>query len=115
MEKKEAIMVCVDRLGGIAATFEIMRNIKLQLRIPRIGRAQDLFQLLRMLTQRSHVIVVAQSNAQIGSPLADLGDHVPQTLVICSSDRTVLGPLVRYLKVEPARVMYKPGIGGMLG
>ena len=80
-------MVRVDRLGGIAATFEIVSNIKLQLRIPRIGSAQDLFQLLRMLTQRSHVIVVAQSNPQVGGTLADFGYHVPQSFVIGALDR----------------------------
>src|SRR5215510_1892722 len=113
MQKKEAIVVAVDRLGGIAAALETMRNVKLQLRVPRIGSVQDLVQLFRMLTQRSHVIVVAKGYAEIGGPLADLCDHPPQTLVICGGNRVILRLLVRYLKVEPTHVTHKPGIGGM--
>src|SRR5579885_858877 len=102
VEKQEAVAIGLDGLCGIAAALEIVRDIEFQLHIARIARFEDLRDLLRMLAERTHVIVVAQWNAKVGGALAEFAEQSSKLLAVCGGNAAMAGAVVGNLQINSA-------------
>src|SRR5579883_1783644 len=119
MEKQEAVAIGLDGLHGIAATLEIVSDIEFQLQIAWIARFEDLRDLLRMLAERTHVIVVAQWNAKVGCALAELAEQSSKLLAVCSGNAAIAGAVVGNLQINsaglPQEFCVRKVLGNFLG
>src|SRR5579885_2115099 len=82
VEKQQAVAIGLDGLCGIPAALEIVSDIEFQLHIAPIARFENLRDLLRMLAERTHVIVVTQWNAKVGSAFAEFAEQSSKLLAV---------------------------------
>src|SRR5947207_6495700 len=113
MQEEQAIRMLLNRLDWISATLEIMGNVELELHVTRIGCGQHALESVRVLAHGSHMIVIAEPDAEVGGALADLRQHSSQALVVGVCDRTVFRFLIQHLKLKAAYIVHEFCIGSM--
>src|SRR5207247_5475801 len=76
VQEQQPVRVATDRTDRIAAALMVMRHVELEPHVSWIGRVQNPIDVVGLLADRSHVIVVAERHADIRGSLADLGEQL---------------------------------------
>src|SRR5436190_10042342 len=114
MQKEQPLGVSTNRANRIAAALVVVRNIELELHVARVRGFENAIDVVGLLADRAHVIVITERNAEIGGPLSDLSEELAKTHRVGRFHRAVLRALVGDLEVESADVVNEPRVARVL-
>ena len=90
-----------------------MRDIELEFRVARVHGVKNFVDFTRTLSQRVHVIVKSQLDANIGRALAEIGQQVAHVFVIVVGDQPIFRPRADHLQVIAAGIVRELRMIGM--
>ena len=103
-------MYCRDCLDRVAAALLIVRDVEQQVDVARIARVHDAGRALGWLAHAVHVVVIHERDADVGGPLAQVGQQPSHPLVVVGPQRLSLGRFVDHLKVLAAHRPHEAGV-----
>src|SRR2546422_1052001 len=104
VQKEQPARVLANRRGRIASGLLIVRYVEQQAYESRIGGVEHARHFVRRLAERTHVIVVAEGDAQVTAPPADLSEQPSHALEVLGHRRLPARALVDHLEVSSPNV-----------
>ena len=76
VKEKDSVAIFSDRLRRIAAALRIMRDVKQESHVARVGSIHQRIDLFRSLPEAVHVIVIRHRDSDVPGALASLGQQL---------------------------------------
>src|SRR3989449_8042010 len=104
VRNEQPASVLAHRRSWIASGLLIVRYVEQQANESRIGGVEHARHLVRRLAERAHVIVVAEGDAEVTAPPADLSEQSSHALEVLGHRRLPTWTLVDHLEVSSPNV-----------